>query len=274
VATLVTEQGIVHYEAYGRGRPVLLLHGWMNSWAVWRPTVEIFGKDFRVYAIDFFGFGESGGGGDYSVTNFVQLVNEFMERMGIVKAPIVGHSMGGTVGLSAALRFPEKIVKVVAVGSPIEGASLSPLLRLAAFPAWQDVTADRPYLFKPVQNSLRVFLKGYSHLLAKDGARLGTMLSNDVAKLSAPSFLESIGTLRQTDLRPRLKDLKLPVLGVYGTHDRIVDPGQAKVLKESMPASEVLTFKGSGHFPMLDEPDRFHAAVRGFLMGTVPVPGG
>ncbi len=270
VATLVTEQGIVHYEAYGRGRPVLLLHGWMNSWAVWRPTVEIFGKDFRVYAIDFFGFGASGGGGDYSVANFIQLVQEFMERMGIVKAPIVGHSMGGTVALSAALRFPDRIVKVVAVGAPIQGSSLSPLLRLAAYPAWQGVAAERPYLFKPVQNSLRVFLRGYSHLLAKDGAALGSMLSADVGKLSAPAFLESIGTLRQTDLRPRLNELKMPVLGIYGMHDRIVDPGQAKVLAQFMPSSKVLSFEGSGHFPMLDEPDRFHEAVRGFLNGATP----
>lgn len=273
MATLVTEQGIVHYEAYGRGRPVLLLHGWLNSWAVWRPSVEIFGKEFRVYAIDFFGFGDSGGHGDFSVSNFTQLVQEFMERMGIVKAPIVGHSMGGTVALSAALRFPEKIVKVAVVGAPIQGSSLSPLLRLAAIPAWQSIAADRPYLFKPVQNSLRVMLRGYSYLLAKDGAALGSMLSADLGKLSAPSFLESIGTLRQTDLRPRLRDLKLPVLGIYGMNDRIVDPGQARVLKESMPASNVLSFEHSGHFPMLDESNRFHEAVRGFLNGAA-VPGG
>jgi len=104
VAALVTEQGIVHYEVYGRGRPVLLLHGWMNSWAVWRKTVEMLGRDYRVYALDFLGFGEFGEktaelAEDFSVSNFTVLVNQFMDRMGIVKAPLIGHSMGGTVSL-------------------------------------------------------------------------------------------------------------------------------------------------------------------------------
>ena len=268
MATLVTEQGIVHYEALGRGRPVLLLHGWINSWEVWRQSIETFGKDFRVYAIDFFGFGESAGhGGDFSVTNFVLLVREFMERMGIARAPIVGHSMGGTVALSAALSFPEKVVKVVVVGSPIQGSSLSALLRIAAYPAWLELAADAPYLFKPVQNGLRVFLRGYSHLLAKDGVAVGQMLSADLAKLTAPAFLESIGTLRQTDLRLLLKDLTMPVLGIYGMHDRLVNPDQAKVLQQSLPSSKVLCFEDSGHFPMLDEPERFHEAVGSFLNG-------
>ena len=132
MASLVTEQGIVHYEAYGRGRPVLLLHGWLNSWAIWRPTVELLGKEFRLYALDFLGFGESGSQTEktenFSVSNFVLMVNEFMDRMAIKKAPLVGHSMGGTVSLSTAIQFPDKVVKVIVVGSPVNGTSLSPLL--------------------------------------------------------------------------------------------------------------------------------------------------
>ncbi len=117
---MVTEQGIVHYEAYGRGRPVLLLHGWINSWALWRNTIELLGREFRLYAVDFLGFGESGAKiADYSVNNFVLMVNEFMDRMAIQKAPLVGHSMGGTVALSAAIYYPEKAVKLIVIGSPI-----------------------------------------------------------------------------------------------------------------------------------------------------------
>ena len=60
VPSLVTDPGIIHYETYGRGRPVLLLHGWLGSWALWRNTIEVLGREFRTYALDFFGFGESG----------------------------------------------------------------------------------------------------------------------------------------------------------------------------------------------------------------------
>jgi pimeloyl-ACP methyl ester carboxylesterase len=266
VATLVTEQGIVHYEAYGRGRPVLLLHGWLNSWALWRQSIEALGKEFRLYALDFFGFGESGDqGSDFSVNNFVTLVNQFMDRMGILKAPLVGHSMGGTVSLSAAIRYPQKVVKVIVVGSPIVGSSLSPLLKLAAFRGWEGLADTAPFLFTPVQSGLKVFMRGYSHFLAKDGKAVGDMLITDITKLSAGSFLESIGTLRQTDLRPRLNEITVPVLGVYGKHDNLVNPNQAKVLKQVLSHSEIAWFENSGHFPMMDEAERFHETIRTFL---------
>ncbi|HVU12909.1 MAG TPA: alpha/beta hydrolase [Phototrophicaceae bacterium] len=266
MASLVTEQGIVHYEAYGRGRPVLLLHGWLNSWAIWRPTVELLGQEFRLYALDFFGFGDSGSRTeDFSVSNFVLMVNEFMDRMAIKKAPLVGHSMGGTVSLSAAIHYPEKVVKVIVVGSPIQGSSLSPLLKMAAYPGWVGLAQTTPGLYNVFQAGFMPFLRVYAHAMAKDGNAVGQMLTADVSKLTAGPFFESIGTLRQTDLRPRIGELKMPVLGIYGKKDIIVDPKQSKVLKQYLPSSKVAWFEQSGHFPMMDESERFHETVRDFL---------
>jgi len=266
VASLVTERGIVHYEAYGRGRPVLLLHGWLNSWALWRNTIELLGREFRMYALDFFGFGESGTQTeDFSVNNFVLMVNQFMDRMGIIKAPLVGHSMGGTVALSAAIRYPEKVVKVAVVGSPIVGSSLSPLLKLAAYRGWIGLGQTTPVLYDLFQSGFRQFLRGYAYMMAKDGKTLGSMLTADVSKLTVAPFFESIGTLRQTDLRPRLSELQMPILGIYGKKDIIVDPKQSKVLKQYLPQSRIALFEESGHFPMMDESERFHETVRDFL---------
>lgn len=269
--TLVTEQGIIHYEAYGRGRPVLLLHGWLNSWALWRNTIEILGKEFRLYALDFLGFGESGANArdpatsSYSVNNFILMVNQFMDRMGIIKAPLVGHSMGGTVALSVAVRHPEKVVKVIVVGSPIQGSSLSPLLKIAAYRGWIGLGQTTPIAYQIFQSGFRPFLRAYSYFLAHDGKMLGEMLTTDVAKLNAAPFFESVSTLRQTDIRPRLKELHMPVLGVYGKGDNIVHPGQGKVLKEYLPSSRIEWFEKSRHFPMLDEREHFHATLRDFL---------
>ena len=269
MASLVTEQGIVHYEAYGRGRPVLLLHGWLNSWAIWRPTVEMLGKEFRLYALDFLGFGESGSQEEktehFTVSNFVMMVDEFMDRMAIKKAPLVGHSMGGTVALSTAIRSPEKVVKVIVVGSPIQGNSLSPLLKLAAYRGWTGLSQSAPFLYNVFQKGFTPFLSRYAYMMAKDGKAVGAMLTSDVAKLTAAPFFESIGTLRETDLRPRLGELHMPVLGIYGKKDIIVSPGQAKVLKQYLPSSKSAWFEQSGHFPMIDESERFHTEVRDFL---------
>ncbi len=266
MASLVTEQGIVHYEAYGHGRPVLLLHGWLNSWALWRNTIELLGQEFRLYALDFLGFGDSGSRTEeFSVSNFVLMVNEFMDRLAIKKAPLVGHSMGGTVALSSAIGFPEKVVKVIVIGSPIQGSSLSPLLRMAAYRGWVGLSQKTPALYNVFQAGFLPFLRGYAYLMAKDGKAVGEMLTADVSKLSAAPFFESIGTLRQTDLRPRLSELQLPVLGIYGKKDIIVDPKQGNVLKQYLPTSQIAWFDKSGHFPMIDESARFHETVRNFL---------
>ena len=132
MSSITTDQGIVHYEVHGRGRPVILLHGWLGSWGLWQKTMAHLGTNFRTYALDFWGFGESGKKREtYDIADFVSLVEQFMEQLGIIKAPIIGHSMGGTVSLSFAIQHPERVTKVGVIGSPIRGDSLALLLKLA-----------------------------------------------------------------------------------------------------------------------------------------------
>jgi len=257
--TLVTEQGIVHYETLGRGRPVLLLHGWLGSWALWRQTIEILSKEFKTYALDFFGFGESfDRTANFSVENFVGSVDQFMDRLGIPKAAIIGHSMGGTVSLVASLLHPEKIVKTTVIGSPIDGESLNLLLKFSGYRGFAKIVWTTPIL-------LRLFIRGYAFFIAKDGLAVGKMLAEDISKITAESFFQSIGTLRETDLREEVGQIQVPLLGIYGKHDRIVHPKQSDVLKVHAPHSQIAWFENSGHFPMMDEPDRFYETVLDFL---------
>ncbi len=92
------------------------------------------GQGFRTYALDFWGFGESGKKrSTYQVQDFVSLVDQFMEKLGIARAPLVGHSMGGTVSLSVALKYPERAERVVIIGSPVVGSSLALPLKMAGY---------------------------------------------------------------------------------------------------------------------------------------------
>ncbi|MEK7276601.1 MAG: alpha/beta hydrolase, partial [Chloroflexota bacterium] len=134
MSSIVTDQGIVHYETYGQGKPVVLLHGWLGSWGLWQRTMEVLGGGYRTYALDFWGFGESGKKRQtYAVSDFVSLVDQFMGQLGIESAPLVGHSMGGTVSLGVAFRYPNRVEKIAVVGSPIVGTSLSVFLQLAGY---------------------------------------------------------------------------------------------------------------------------------------------
>lgn len=268
--SLVTEPGIIHYETYGRGRPVLLLHGWLGSWALWRDTIEVLGRDFRTYALDFFGFGESGVVADeltrrastYTVPIYVEMVRQFMDRMGIVKAPLIGHSMGGTVSLSMAINHPESVVKVAVIGSPIDGSSLNLLLKLSGNPRM----AAFFWLFQG--RGLRFFLRGYSYFMARDGRTMSHMINKDVSMISMESFFQSIGALRQTDLRPDLHSVTVPTLGMYGQRDIIVRSSEHQTLKTGVPHAQIEWFPDAGHFIMMDSPDRFIKTLRTFLLAN------
>ncbi len=198
MASITTDQGIVHYEVYGKGRPVILLHGWLGSWGLWQNTMTVLGSSYRTYALDFWGFGESGRKREtYAVQDFVNLVDQFMDRLGIVSAPIVGHSMGGTVSLSMAIQYPQRTEKVVVIGSPIDGSSLALLLKLAGFRINAFVLFHMFGLFR------KFMVKVYSPMICKDPA-FPAMMDRDLSQTTLDLFLVSIATLRKTDLRPLL----------------------------------------------------------------------
>ena len=261
MSTITTSQGMLHYEVFGRGRPVILLHGWLGSWGLWQDTMEFLGRNYRTYALDFWGFGESDiKQGSFTVEDFVLMVDQFMETLGIARAPLVGHSMGGTVSLELAIRFPEKVSRVTVIGSPIHGSSLAPLLKLAGI-------GPIAYVVHNFMSALKLGLRVYSPLVTRDPG-WADMISRDLSKTSLQSFLQSIASLRKTDLRPRLNRVRVPVLGIYGSHDVIVHPQQWRPLEKYAPDAQILKLERSGHFPMLDEPEPFMHAVKDFLDGN------
>ena len=216
------------------------------------------GASYRTYALDFWGFGDSGKKRDsYAVQDFVSLVDQFMDRLGIERAPLVGHSMGGTVSLSVAIQYPQRVSKVVVVGSPIEGSSLAILLKVLGL---------RPIaviLFN-VMWAFRLGMRVYSPLISHD-PRFPAMMDKDLSRTTLESFLLSIASLRRTDLRPFLSQIKIPAMGMYGGKDIIVSPTEWKTMLEGIPHARIEQFPNAGHFVMLDDPDPFLFKLKEFL---------
>lgn len=258
MSSITTDQGIVHYEVYGRGRPVILLHGWLGSWGLWQETMAYLGAFYRTYALDFWGFGESGKKREtYAVSDFVSLVDQFMEQLGIVNAPLVGHSMGGTVSLSVAIQYPQRVSKVVVVGSPMAGSSLAPLLKLAG-------NRSIAFMLFNMMSVFRTGMRMYSPYICKD-PRFPEMMDRDLSRTTVESFLRSIASLRRTDLTPMLPQIKVPAMGMFGDKDVIVDPMQWQPMQKGIPHAVIERFPMAGHFPMLEEPTAFTQKLKAFL---------
>ncbi len=271
MSCIVTEQGLLHYESIGKGEPIILLHGWINSWDVWRESMLALAdtngaKDHaprRIFALDFWGFGDSAkpeanGFAPFELDSYVEMVREFMDHLGIATAPVAGHSMGGTVALQFAIRYPERVEKVIIVGSPIIGSSLNPFLKLAGY-GW---IARLVWRFPFIRSTIMWII------LAGDSEKVRRMIFRDVQRTSLESFFRSIGDLRDTDLRDDLSHLNVPTLGIFGRKDNIVSPKNAKILTQATGGVQVAIMDQSRHFPMSDQPEEFINALSGFLNGN------
>jgi pimeloyl-ACP methyl ester carboxylesterase len=216
------------------------------------------GQYYRTYALDFWGFGESGKKRNtYQVPDFVSLVDQFMDKLGIIQAPLVGHSMGGTVSLSVALQFPERVKKVVIIGSPVVGSSLALPLKFAG----------RRYIAFLLFNMFGAFrsaMRIASPMICSD-PRFPDMMDRDLSKTTLESFLVSIASLRRTDLRQRICEIEVPVMGMFGDRDNIVSPRQWQALQQGLPSARIERFHKAGHFIMLDEPKVFIQTLKEFL---------
>jgi len=264
LSSIVTTEGILHYEVDGRGKPIILLHGWLSSWDLWRNTMLTLAdqRRFRIYALDFWGFGDSDKKSvqSFNVASYVSMVEQFLDKMGIAYAPIIGHSMGGTVSLSFALTYPWRVEKIAVVGSPVAGSSLNLFLKLGSFRFIANLVWRMPW-------ALLWGLKIFAPILAQDSQQVYEILRRDFSQTTLEAFLRSIGSLWRTDLRPNLGQIGVDVLGIYGHSDRIVNPNQAKVLKDGVTRATIQMMAQSGHFPMLDEPELFYKTLLGFLTG-------
>ena len=240
MSVVILQDEIVHYEVLGRGRPLIFLHGWVGSWRYWVPTMQAASMSFRTYAIDLWGFGDSARNPQYyTVEQQINLVDLFLQELGIGKIALIGHGLGAALSLLYTSRYPAGVDRVMAVSLPNGEHTLHPRLGSAA-PA-----------------ELAEWL-------------LGRMPGTDAARAEAPkadpaAIQLSLADLQRMELDRLPHRLATPCLMVYGQNDpAVVGPAQ----ENGNPYPEnihQITFEGSGHFPMLDEASKFNRLMADFL---------
>ncbi len=260
MSIVVVDNQVVHYEALGRGRPVLFLHGWLGSWRYWYPTMEAVSAGFRTYSFDFWGFGYSQHHSrQESVRNYSHQVVRFLDAMGLERVMLVGHSMGGMVAMKTALDYPERVTCVTTVGAPFHGRSISWLLKLAYQPRLADIFARWSWLRRTL----------FAFFLGQTNDPTVQEIVNESMRSRGDTLQATISSMLHTDLRPELPRLTVPALVVHGLRDNIVAPGEARLFTHH-PMTETFLMPQSRHFPFLEEPDAFHARLLDFLDAEAP----
>jgi pimeloyl-ACP methyl ester carboxylesterase len=120
MSAITVNGDLVHYEVLGRGRPVILIHGWLGSWRYWVPTLQQLQNNYRVYALDLYGFGDSAKNPDkYSLEHQITLLDDFMTELGLPKAALIGHGLGALVAAEYARRYQDRVARLLIVSAPL-----------------------------------------------------------------------------------------------------------------------------------------------------------
>jgi pimeloyl-ACP methyl ester carboxylesterase len=268
----------VTYVQKGAGGVLLLIHGMAGSLETWRSVIDPLSREATVLAVDLPGHGTSSpGGGDYSLGSLAAGLRDVLTTLGHDRATLVGHSLGGGIAMQFSYQFPEMTERLVLVSSGGLGLEVNPALRAASLPGanlFLSVTAEatrrgsglaRRVLraaHSPSNPGLDELVRSYSSLADPDrrAAFLATVRS--VVGLNGQ-------TVRAGDRLYLAKDL--PVLLIWGADDPIIPVEHARAAHELMPHSTLAVFDGVRHFPQVEAPDKFVAALQDFCAATEPV---
>jgi pimeloyl-ACP methyl ester carboxylesterase len=262
----------------GEGPAVLLIHGIGDSSVTWRSVIPELARTHTVVAPDLLGHGVSDKPrADYSIAGYANAMRDLLGVLGIERATVVGHSLGGGVAMQFAYQYPERCERVVLVSSGGVGREVNPVLRLAAAP-----NADLVLPLLGVQAMRSVVRAGLEVLRLLD-TDLGRDADNFMQIFDALPDVASrrafIRTLRagvdmagqcitMLDRCYLMRDR--PTLLVWGTRDPIVPYDHGLMAHAAMPWSRLETFEGAGHFPHLTHSEKFLRVLCDFLSSTVP----
>lgn len=239
------------YREYGSGAPVILVHGFSHSALCWERNIDALVKaGHRVYTIDLLGHGLSDKpyGIRYDYSLFSEQILQFMNRLRIGKADLVGHSMGGGAAVHFACLHPDRVNRLVLIGSAglMVKKSSSLLFTLMNCP----LVGEFVVLFnvKPATRNALARLHFKDDRLLTDEYLEGYVLPSrmkgyDYAILSR---LRS-GRAQENDLSECMKSMNAPVLLIHGSADRVVDIENSRMMKKLIKGSTLAEVKGAPH---------------------------
>jgi pimeloyl-ACP methyl ester carboxylesterase len=268
----------VAFRMAGEGPALLLIHGIAGTNAVWESVFGELAADHAVIAPDLPGHGDSGASaGDYSLGAMAATVSDLLLALGHERATVVGHSLGGGVAMQFSYQFPELCERLVLVDSGGLGREVSLLLRSATLPGSEFVL---PLLAQPrlldagrsvgrLLSGLGIGIRTDIDQLARGHASLADREAREAFVHTLRSIVDPGGQRVSATDRLYLAE-NMPFLIIWGARDRIIPVEHGRAAHRQVPGSRLEEFADSGHFPQLDEPERFVDTVTDFIESTEP----
>jgi pimeloyl-ACP methyl ester carboxylesterase len=268
----------VIYHMLGSGPPVVLIHGMVNSSRHWREVALALADRYTVIAPDLIGHGDSATPrGDYSLGAHASSIRDLLAVLGVERATIVGHSLGGGVAMQFFYQFPQRTERLVLISSGGLGHEVSPLLRSATLPGASALLAlaAHPRLLSGLRRA--------GDRMRASGSRQGVYLqaiARALRPLEEPgartAFLHTLRAVidvrgqrvSATDRLYLLADM--PTLIVWGERDHTIPLSHGRAAHYAAPGSRFETLPAAAHFPHLEDPVGLAAILADFIAATEP----
>jgi pimeloyl-ACP methyl ester carboxylesterase len=254
--------GLSYLTAGEKGPAIVFLHGWGAFKELWWSTLRDLGRDYRCFAIDMPGHGESRLGQADQIERIATLVADFCADLGLTAIILVGHSMGGSVAVEVTLRYPHLVRRLALIDAAVDAYRMPTYTRLYLLPAigWPvfRITQAIGRAFRPIGQRI-------PHDHGGGWIRPWVRRASHLATFDPEGLYRILRSLFATRADERLQQIRVPTLVLTGQFDSLVPPSHARRLAQVIPGARYVVLPASIHNPMDERPGAFTRALRAFL---------
>ena len=229
------------YVRRGKGTPLVLLHGFPLDHHLWDDVSSLLEDKFDLILPDLRGFGESTTvDSPYSMDDYASDIAGLLDQMGIQKAAIAGHSMGGYVALAFARLYPERVSGLALISSQV--LADPPDRKEGRYKSAADVA----------EKGIGGVVEAMTSKFTSD-ARLQAIARSIMEKQKPDAYIGALKAMAErTDSTSLLSAFKFPVVVVHGEADALIPVARAREVKAAVPDLHYVELKDTGHVPMLE----------------------
>lgn len=241
----------LYFEESGEGDPIIFVHGWMEDYSMWSSQIEYFSREHRVIAYDQRGHGRSDKPEKgYSIRTLSDDLYSFTQNLNIERFTLIGHSMGGMTAMVFALDHPEKISRLILIGTDAKSTlslriMLWTLLHVLPYSTFAE-GSDIKY-FKP------------SEKMKKEATERALRTPKYAAYECFKEFCTNY------DIRDRVSGIKVPTLIIVGDKDNLTPIKLSQYMNRQIKGSKLIIIPDSKHMPMIEKPEKVNAIIDEFI---------
>jgi pimeloyl-ACP methyl ester carboxylesterase len=239
------------YTRRGQGTPLVLLHGYPLDNHLWDGVAPLLENTFDLILPDLRGFGKSTTvDSPYTMDDYASDIAGLLDQLGIQKAAIVGHSMGGYVALAFARLYPERVSGLGLVSS--QALADPPDRKEGRYKSAADVS----------DNGIGGVVETMTPKFTSD-ERLQGLAREAMERQQPAAFIGALKAMAERmDSTPLLSSFKFPVVIIHGETDALIPIDRAREVKKAIPHAQLVELNGAGHMPMMEAKEETARALK------------